>query len=104
VQADSLLHRVFYTFIDNTLKHGGEVSEIILYTEKNGILKIIYQDNGIGISDKKKRTILKDDIEKTGAHGLTLISRIIKSYGWTIKEEGERGKGVKFVITLPEMV
>jgi PAS domain S-box-containing protein len=104
VQADSLLHRVFYTFIDNTLKHGGEVSEIILYTEKNGILKIIYQDDGIGISDKKKRTILNDDIEKTGAHGLTLISRIIKSYGWTIKEEGELGKGVKFVITLPEMV
>lgn len=104
VQADSLLHRVFYTLIDNTVKHGEKVSEIMLYTEKNGNLKIIYQDNGIGISDKKKKRIFEDDIEKTGAHGLTLISRIIESYKWTIKEEGEPGKGVKFIITLPEMV
>lgn len=76
----------------------------MLYTEKNGNLKIIYQDNGIGISDRKKKRIFEDNIEKTGAHGLTLINRIIESYGWTIKEEGEPGKGVKFIITLPEMV
>ena len=104
VQADSLLHRIFYTLIDNTVKHGGEVSEIMLYTEMNGTLKIIYQDDGVGISYKKRKRLFEDDIEMTGAHGLILISRIIKSYGWTIKEEGEPGKGVKFIITLPEMV
>jgi PAS domain S-box-containing protein len=101
VQADSMLSRVFYNFIDNTLKHGGEVTEITLRFEEGENLRIIYQDDGAGISYEKKEKIFLGDIEKTGVHGLNLINRIIESYGWTIKEVGVPGKGVEFVITVP---
>jgi len=96
-----MLSRVFYNFIDNTLKHGGEVTEITLRFEEGENLRIIYQDDGTGISYEKKEKIFLGDIEKTGVHGLNLINRIIESYGWTIKEVGVPGKGVEFVITVP---
>jgi PAS domain S-box-containing protein len=101
VQADSMLSRVFYNFIDNTLKHGGEVTEIKIYVEEGENLKITYQDDGAGIPYEKKEKIFLGEIEKTGVHGLNLINRIIESYGWTIKEVGVPGKGVEFVITVP---
>jgi len=83
------------------LKHGGEVTEITLRVEEGENLRIIYQDDGTGISYEKKEKIFLGDIEKTGVHGLNLINRIIESYGWTIKEVGVPGKGVEFVITVP---
>jgi signal transduction histidine kinase len=33
--------------------------------------------------------------------GLFLTKKMIDVYGWNITEEGEPGKGVKFVITIP---
>ena len=103
VLADSMISRVFYNFIDNSLKHGKKVSKIILYVEKKEGLKIIYQDNGIGIPAEKKKRIFEGEIEKTGVHGLNLINKIIESYGWTIREEGRPGEGVRFVINIPDV-
>jgi signal transduction histidine kinase len=36
-------------------------------------------------------------------HGLTLIKRVIESYGWTMTEEGRKGEGSRFVMTWPSL-
>lgn len=101
VSADSLLSRIFYNFIDNSLRHGENVKNIRLYSEKGKTLKIIYEDDGVGIPRNKKRKLFESNMEEEGIHGLILISRIVESYGWKIREEGRPGKGVKFVLEAP---
>jgi len=98
VSADSLLDRIFYNFIDNSLRHGEKVRNIRLYSEVGETLKIIYEDDGVGIPWNKKRKLFSNSLEDKGIHGLTLISRIVESYGWRINEEGRPGKGVRFVL------
>ena len=98
VSADSLLNRIFYNFIDNSLRHGEKVRNIQLYSEIENKLKIVYEDDGVGIPWNKKRKLFSKSLEDEGIHGLILISRIVESYGWSIKEEGKPGKGVRFVL------
>jgi signal transduction histidine kinase len=102
VYADSLLSRVFYNLVDNSLKHGDHVTKIRLHSENEGGLRIVYEDDGVGITEDAKQRLFNERIGERGVHGLHLIHRIIESYGGEIREEGQPGKGVKFVITLPE--
>ncbi len=101
VSADSLLSRIFYNFIDNSLRHGGDVRQIRLYSQSSETLRIVYEDDGVGIPRNKKRKLFANNIEEGGIHGLTLISRIVESYGWKIIEEGKPGEGVRFVLEAP---
>jgi signal transduction histidine kinase len=101
VSADSLLSRIFYNFIDNSLRHGGNVGKIRLSSEKGKTLKIVYEDDGVGIPRNRKRKLFEYNMEEEGIHGLILISRIIETYGWKIREEGKPGEGVKFVLEAP---
>jgi len=101
VSADSLLSRIFYNFIDNSLRHGGDVRQIRLYSQSSETLRIVYEDDGVGIPRNKKRKLFASNIEEGGIHGLTLISRIVESYGWKILEEGKPGEGVSFVLEAP---
>jgi len=98
VQADSMLKSVFYNLIDNTLRHGGEVSKIRFYAEEDGS-RIIYEDDGIGLPADKRRNF-NSHTDKTSINGLTLIKRIVESYGGSMKEEGQPGGGSRFVILL----
>jgi len=101
ISADSLLSRIFYNFIDNSLRHGGNVRQIRLYSQSSETLRIVYEDDGVGIPRNKKRKLFASNIEEGGIHGLTLISRIVESYGWKILEEGKPGEGVSFVLEAP---
>ena len=104
VIADALLTQVFYNFIDNSLIHGGQVTTIQLYYEKQGkAVKLIYEDDGVGVPDDNKPLLFVNGFT-TGSGmglGLKLIKRLVEVYGWTIVEEGKPGFGVKFVITVP---
>jgi signal transduction histidine kinase len=103
VSADSLLSRLFYNLIDNSIKHGKRVSQITLRfeeTEKNK--QIIYEDDGVGIPLENKAKIFGGFTTGGTGLGLKLIERIVDAYGWTIAEEGIPGRGVKFVITIPK--
>ncbi|EMR74135.1 PAS domain S-box [Thaumarchaeota archaeon SCGC AB-539-E09] len=99
VHADSLLNRIFYNLIDNSISHGGKISRISLRLEGERTLKIIYEDNGVGIPYNKKKEIFKYDLNKGRIHSLHLIKNVVESYGWTITEEGKPGSGVKFIIS-----
>jgi PAS domain S-box-containing protein len=66
VSADSLLSRIFYNFIDNSLRHGGNVGKIRLSSEKGKTLKIVYEDDGIGIPRNRKKKLFESNMEEEG--------------------------------------
>ena len=56
-----MLRQLFYNLIDNTLKHGEKVSQIrVYYEEGDDQLKLIYEDDGIGIPNYEKEKIFKE--------------------------------------------
>ncbi len=104
VLADQQLEQLFYNLIDNSLKHGQKTSCICLSCreEANGVA-IIYEDDGVGISEANKAKLFSEGFttgDGTG-YGLSLIRRILQVYGWTIREEGKPGNGAKFIFYVP---
>ncbi len=105
VIADALLSKVFYNLLDNSLKHGKKVTRIRLsHKIEKGSLKLIYEDNGVGVAETDKSKIFSDGFSTGNGSGLglKLIKRIIEYYGWKITEAGESNKGAKFIITIPK--
>ena len=102
VFADPMLRKVFYNLIDNSLKHGGEVTEIRITTavnERDAV--IIYQDDGVGISPEKKDKIFEAGYGRDHGLGLYLIREILKITNIDIKEKGTPGLGVRFELMVP---
>ena len=105
VVADSLLRQLFYNFIDNSMKHGGKISQIQLhYMKEDDEAKLFYEDNGVGITFANKPRTFSEGFTtgKGTGHGLYLAKRMMEVYGWKIEEAGEERKGVKFVMTIPK--
>ena len=101
--ADPLIEKVFYTLMENSLRHGDHVTHMD-YTvrETTNDLIIIYCDDGVGIArEDKKKLFLKGFGKHTGL-GLFLSKEILSITGITISENGEPGKGVRFKITVPK--
>jgi signal transduction histidine kinase len=106
VIADSLLKQLFYNLIDNTIKHGRKATTINVYYEQKdpNELRLIFEDNGIGISVENKKQLYKAGFStgySTG-YGLYLSKKMIDIYGWKIQEIGEHEKGAKFIISIPK--
>jgi PAS domain S-box-containing protein len=105
VLADSLLNQLFHNLIDNSLKHGKHVNQIRIYCQKEngGNLRIVYEDDGVGISYAEKSKLFTKGYSTSGSsgYGLHLIKKTIEVYGWSIQETGEPGKGAQFNITIP---
>jgi PAS domain S-box-containing protein len=100
--ADPMLFRVFSNLIDNSLRHGETVSEIrVDCTEKDNKLVIVYEDNGIGISDRIRPVLFERGKGKNTGYGMFLIREILAITGFLITENGEPGKGVRFEIVVP---
>jgi PAS domain S-box-containing protein len=105
VLADSLLRQIFYNLIDNSLKHGEKVSQIRVYYEEAGKdrLKLVYEDDGIGIPAAEKEKIFREGYGRGTGYGLYLIRKMCEVYGWIIRETGKHGKGAQFTIIMPKM-
>jgi signal transduction histidine kinase len=103
VYADPMLVRVFSNLIDNSLRHGENVSEIRIDCRKEEHrLVIVYEDNGIGIADRIRPVLFERGKGKNTGYGMFLIREILAITGFTIAETGVPGKGVRFEITVPE--
>jgi signal transduction histidine kinase len=103
IYADSLLEKVFYTLIDNTIRHGGHTT-IIRFSNQltsEGMV-LIYEDNGSGIDHEDKEKIFECGYGKNTGFGLYLAREVLAITDMTIREEGEMGKGARFEITVPE--
>lgn len=102
VLADSLLNQVFYNLIDNSLKYGKKIKRIrVHYDDEGNQLKLIYKDDGVGISDNMRSSLFKEGGGKGTGYGLFMVRRICEVYGWAIEETGKQGKGVQFTMTIP---
>jgi PAS domain S-box-containing protein len=103
--ADSFLRQLFYNFMDNTRKYAKTATEIRIYFENadDNELRLIYEDNGLGISMENKQYLFKEGFStgNSTGFGLFLIKKMTENYGWKIQETGEPGKGARFIITIP---
>ena len=102
--ADTLLSRVFYNLMINSLQHGGhQLTKIRLYTRISGeSVILVYEDDGVGIPLHKKEKIFEFGYGKGAGLGLFLIREILGNTGITITETGEPGKGARFEILIPK--
>jgi len=105
IVADSMLRQLFYNIIENSLRHGEKVTQIRLHHKKEDTaIKLIYEDDGIGVPAENKTKLFTEGFstnDGTGL-GLAIVKKMVQVYGWTITEEGTPGKGVKFVMTIPQ--
>jgi ABC-type amino acid transport substrate-binding protein/cell division protein FtsB len=102
VYADPLLERVFVTLSENVILHGKTATMVSLrYQETGEGLTIIFEDNGVGISDDMKENIFNRKYEEKKGLGLFLAREILSITGIHIKETGEFGKGARFEIFVP---
>ncbi len=104
VLADSMLRQLFYNLMDDTIKHGEKVSQIkVYYKEGKDHLKLVYEDDGVGIPKDEKELIFKEGYGKGTGYGLYLIKKMCETYGWTIQETGKPRKGAQFTMTIPKI-
>jgi CheY-like chemotaxis protein len=100
--ADSLLVKVFYNLMDNSLRHGRHVTTLRFSgREQADGLVIIYEDDGIGITEDEKESIFLKGRGKNTGLGLFLIREILALTGITIRETGRGGAGVRFELLVP---
>jgi signal transduction histidine kinase len=84
VLADSVLRQLFYNLIDNSLKYGQKTSRIRVYYQKTGkgSLKLVYEDDGVGIPAVEKPKLFREGYSTRGStgYGLYLIKKIMEVY------------------------
>jgi len=95
--ADPMLDRVFHNLVDNACRHGNGVRAIRIHYERSGDdLRLICEDDGVGIPEDKKEKLFSN------GHGLQMVRDILEMTGMTITEKGEHGKGARFEIDVPQ--
>jgi PAS domain S-box-containing protein len=103
IYADPLLEKVFYTLIENAIRHGKKVTEIVFSCrgQENGLV-VICEDNGEGIPTDHKKDIFNQKYFQHTGYGLYLTTTILKITAISISESGEPGKGARFEILVPK--
>lgn len=102
VYADPMLERVFFNFIDKTVRHGERATLItVACRQEPAGLIITVEDNGVGIPDGSKEQIFRKAFREAG-FGLFLVREILDVTGIAIRETGIYGKGARFEIMVPE--
>jgi len=98
--SDSMIWKVFYNLMNNTLKHANTATRISISAQivEDG-LDIIYEDDGVGIPKEKGEDIFALDYGGRIGRGLLLVKDILSINEMGIEETGE--KGVRFVIHVP---
>lgn len=103
ILADPMLEKVFFNLLDNSLRHGETVSKIRVFTRKNeDYLNVIWEDNGIGITEEDKDFIFERGFGKNTGLGMFLVREILSLTDITITENGKPGAGARFEISVPK--
>lgn len=98
ILADPMIVKVFHNLADNAIRHGG-ARHVRIFTEMEGdSLAIVMEDDGSGIKKDKKESLFKLE---TG-FGLYFSRELLSITGITIREEGEEGRGARFVMVVPK--
>lgn len=103
VYADPLFLDVIAHIMENSVRHGSTVRNIIVsYCEKPGAIDLIIEDDGTGIPEEKKEAIFEYDSGQHAGLGLFICRQIVAVTGMTISETGKPGRGARFVIRIPD--
>lgn len=101
--ADPMLELVFANLLDNTQRHGENVSSVLVTLDKKPEdLVIFWNDDGVGVPEDEKEKIFERGFGKNTGLGLFLVREILDITSITIQETGEPGKGVRFEMTVPK--
>jgi len=118
IEANDLLIDIFENLLINALNYNDKSKvEILIKISKeleNGrsYIKFEFIDNGIGISEEKKKVIfqerfIKEKGSKGMGFGLTLVKKILERYGGKIwvedRVKGDYTKGANFIFLIPEI-
>lgn len=101
--ADDMLFKVFDNLMDNCLRHAKELTtiEIQFVTEEDGGARILWSDDGCGVSEKDKERIFNMGYGNNTGMGLTICKEILSITGMEIREIGVPGEGALFEISVP---
>ncbi len=103
ILADPMFEKVFYTFVENSSRHGEHVTDITFRVQfQESDLIVIYEDNGVGIANGDKPRIFDWSFGKHTGVGLFVSTQILAITEVTIRETGVPGEGVRFEIIVPE--
>ncbi|MGB7788125.1 PAS domain S-box protein [Methanoregula sp.] len=104
LRCDPIIGKVFSHLIGFTLECGKTATEIRISCRETpgNHLTVVYEDNGVGIPEGKKKSIFVRDVAKFHAFGLFFIHDILEISGMEIIETGVPGKGSRFEILVPK--
>ena len=102
LHADPMFGKVFYTLLENALRHGETVTtvEFSCCVLPEGLV-VTCQDDGAGVPGEYKEAIFQRRYFRHTGFGLFLSRTILGITGMTIRETGEPGKGARFEILVP---
>ncbi|MFZ1128826.1 PAS domain S-box protein [Methanoregula sp.] len=103
VFADPMFEKVFTNLLDNSIRHGKQVTGISVSSRRDGdALVVVWEDNGVGVAGDEKEQIFERGFGKHTGLGLFLVREILALSGITIRETGEPGRGARFEIRVPD--
>lgn len=102
ILADPLLVKVLYNMVENAKRHGGKATFVRFRSELDGeMLRLICEDDGVGVKDSRKEAIFDHTSFKGHGYGLFFTRTMLAITGLSIWEEGRFGEGARFVISVP---
>jgi PAS domain S-box-containing protein len=102
VLADPLLERVFYNLLDNSMRHGKQVRNILASARLEGSSLIVsVEDDGVGIPDKEKAAIFSQGVGRNTGYGLFFVKEALGLTNVGIEETGTHTRGARFEMTFP---
>lgn len=103
--ADPMLMLVFFNLIENTKRHGNQVTaiRISIHPDQNGGT-LTYEDDGVGVPDSVKSDIFEKGFGEHSGLGLFLVREILAITNMSIQETGREGYGARFEIFIPSRV
>jgi PAS domain S-box-containing protein len=103
VFADTMFEKVFFNLLDNSVRHGKQVTEIHVSAHHAGDhMAVVWEDNGGGFPAENKERIFELGYGMNTGYGMFLVREVLSLTGLSIKETGIFGKSARFEITVPE--
>jgi len=101
--SDPLTVKVISNLLDNSIRHGEKLTAVQIRTEDRPgkELLLIFEDDGVGISDGEKERIFLYGYGKHTGLGLAISRDILSMTGITIAETGKAGEGARFLLRFP---
>jgi signal transduction histidine kinase len=105
------MRQILINLIGNGVKYTGTEGWVKIGAEiKGSSLRIMFQDNGMGISPEDQIHVFErfyrvrrpetDNIEGTGL-GLAIVKSLVEAHGGQITVESKLGEGTTFYLVLP---